>query len=111
MPTRTAPPDPEQELRSISADLIEQQPDIAERLAAVADQLRGEAVTVDDYVSTGQFAAAFNVSVNTVKKWVRMGFVRDVWTMPGSGYLKIASSEIERLRREGTPRIAEVPER
>lgn len=111
MPTRVVNLDVEQELRRISADLADHQPDVALRLDAVADQLRTETRSTDEYVSTGQFAAAFNVSPNTVKKWVRLGFVRDVWTMPGSGYLKIASAEIDRLRAEGTPQVAEAQER
>jgi predicted site-specific integrase-resolvase len=43
------------------------------------------------------------VSPNTVKKWVRLGHITDVWALPGSGYLKIARSEIDRIRAEGTP--------
>jgi predicted site-specific integrase-resolvase len=55
------------------------------------------------YITTGAAAADLGVSPNTVKKWVRLGSITDVWALPGSGYLKIARSEIERIRTAGTP--------
>lgn len=69
-----------------------------------ADRLRAETSSEPaGYLSTGEAAAAMGVSPNTVKKWVRLGHITDVWALPGSGYLKIARSEIDRIRAEGTP--------
>jgi hypothetical protein len=97
--------DAERELRELSAELSTEQPTVAERLAAVADRLRAQAsLEPGRYVTTGEAAAALGVSPNTIKKWVRLGYITDVWALPGSGYLKIARSEIERIRTAGTPR-------
>lgn len=41
---------------------------------------------------------------NTIKKWVRIAIVKDFWTLPGSGYLKIARTEVNRIRETGATR-------
>ncbi len=107
--TKTAVPI-EQELRDLSAELAPRDPDAARRLAAAADRLRaqGDAEPVG-YITSGEAASLLGVSPNTVKKWVRLGIIRDFWTLPGSGYLKIARSEIDRIRTEGAPSTVEVP--
>jgi uncharacterized protein YjcR len=94
----------ERELRDLVAELADEQPATAERLEAVADRLREQAsLEPVDYITTGEAATALGVSPNTVKKWVRLGYITDVWALPGSGYLKIARSEIERIRAAGAP--------
>lgn len=92
-----------EELRAISSELAEERPRVADRLVQVADRL-GAGPDVSGYIYTGEAAAALGVSANTVKKWVRLGLITDVWALPGSGYLKIARSEIERIRAAGAPR-------
>lgn len=100
-------PQLERELDDIQRRLAERQPDLAERFEQVVDALRVETTEPEGYVSTGEAASALGVSPNTVKKWVRMGIIRDFWTLPGSGYVKIARSEIQRIRDEGAPRTVE----
>jgi hypothetical protein len=101
-------PQLERELSDIQRSLAEREPALAERLEQVVDAIRVETTEPEGYVSTGEAAAGLGVSANTVKKWVRMGIIRDFWTLPGSGYVKIARSEIQRIRDEGAPRTAEV---
>lgn len=100
-------PQLERELEDIQRRLAEQQPDLAERFEQVVDALRVETTEPEGYMSSGEAASALGVSPNTVKKWVRMGIIRDFWTLPGSGYVKIARSEAQRIRDEGAPRIVE----
>jgi excisionase family DNA binding protein len=100
-------PQLERELDDIQRRLAERQPDLAERFEQVVDALRVETAEPEDYMSTGEAASALGVSPNTVKKWVRMGIIRDFWTLPGSGYVKIARSEVQRIREEGAPRTVE----
>lgn len=96
--------DAERELREISAELASDRPAIARRLDAVADRLRDHgSFEPAGYVTTGEAATALGVSPNTVKKWVRLGYITDVWALPGSGYLKIARAEIDRIRRAAPP--------
>ncbi|OGO56670.1 MAG: hypothetical protein A2Z32_11480 [Chloroflexi bacterium RBG_16_69_14] len=85
-------------------DLERDRPALAHRLEQVVDRLKAEAPEPAGHLSTGGAAAALDVSVNTAKKWVRLGFIREFWTLPGSGYLKIARSEVERIKAEGMPR-------
>jgi Mn-dependent DtxR family transcriptional regulator len=99
----------ERELEDIQRHLAERQPDLAERLELAVDALRDEVSEPGGYMSTGEAAAALGVSPNTVKKWVRLGLIRDFWTLPRSGYVKIARSEVQRIRQEGAPRIMEGP--
>lgn len=100
-------PQLERELSDIQRSLAEREPALAERLEQVVDAIRVETTEPEGYVSTGEAATALGVSPNTVKKWVRMGIIRDFWTLPGSGYVKIARSEIQRIREEGAPRTNE----
>jgi hypothetical protein len=94
----------ERELRDLVAELARDRPAAAGRLEAVADRLRERSLLEPaGYVTTGEAATALGVSPNTVKKWVRLGYITDVWALPGSGYLKIARSEIERIRTAGVP--------
>lgn len=102
-------PDVERKLAELRRDLDEQHPNLATRLDDVVDSLRTEPEEPAGYMSTGQAAAALGVSANTVKKWVRFGFIRDFWTLPGSGYIKIASSEVDRIKAAGRPQVAEDP--
>lgn len=104
MSRRTQTQDVERELRTLSAELSEERPALARRLESAADRLREQvAPEPAGYVTTGEAAAALGVSPNTVKKWVRTGIIRDVWALPGSGYLKIAHGEVDRIRTAGTP--------
>jgi hypothetical protein len=99
-----APVDVARELRDLSAELAVDRPALAERLDAIAGYLSEQAsLEPGGYVTTGEAATELGVSPNTVKKWVRLGYITDVWALPGSGYLKIARSEIERIRKAGTP--------
>ena len=108
MTGRHLSPDIARDLEDLQRDLERERPALAARLGQVVDRLRADApVEPAGYISTGEAAAALGVSPNTVKKWVRLGFIRDFWTLPGSGYLKIARSEVERIKAEGTPRVAE----
>jgi hypothetical protein len=100
-------PQLERELEDIQRQLAEDQPALAERFEQVVEALRLETTEPEGYISTGEAATALGVSPNTVKKWVRMGIIRDFWTLPGSGYVKIARAEIQRIRAEGAPRTAE----
>ena len=85
-------------------DLERDRPALAHRLEQVVDRRKEEAPEPAGYLSTGEAAAALDVSVNTARKWVRLGFIRDFWTLPGTGYLKIARSEVERIKAKGMPR-------
>jgi hypothetical protein len=107
MARSTLPEYLQRELEDISRRLAEQQPDLAERLENVVGALRNEQVDPEGYLSSGEAATALGVSPNTVKKWVRLGIIRDFWTLPGSGYVKIASSEVQRIRDEGAPGVKE----
>jgi excisionase family DNA binding protein len=100
----------ERELNDIQRSLAEREPDLAQRFEQVVDALRVETAEPEGYISTGEAASALGVSPNTVKKWVRMGIIRDFWTLPGSGYVKIARSEVQRVREEGAARTVEVPQ-
>lgn len=105
MTRRTLSPDLERDLNDLRRDLQRERPEMAERLEQVVERIRDDASSMEpaDYVSTGEAAAALQVSPNTVKKWVRLGYITKVWALPGSGYLKIARSEIERIRAAGAP--------
>ena len=111
MNNRGFAPDVERDLEDLRRDLERERPALAQRLEQVVERIKESPAEPAGYVSTGEAAAALNVSVNTVKKWVRLGIVRDFWTLPGSGYLKIARSEVERIKAEGMPQVAEGPER
>lgn len=112
MNNRALAPDLERDLEDLRRDLERERPALAQRLEQVVERIINESPAEPaGYVSTGEAAAALNVSVNTLKKWVRLGIVRDFWTLPGSGYLKIARSEVERIKAEGMPQVAEGPER
>lgn len=100
-------PQLERELSDIQRSLAEREPALAERLEQVVDAIRVETTEPEGYMSTGEASSALGVSPNTVKKWVRMGIIRDFWTLPGSGYVKIARSEVQRIREEGAPRTME----
>jgi excisionase family DNA binding protein len=97
----------ERELEDISRRIADQQPELAERFGTFVDALRESRGEPEGYMSTGEAAQALGVSPNTVKKWVRMGIVRDFWTLPGSGYVKIARAEVQRIRAEGAPATTE----
>lgn len=112
MMNRSLAADVERDLEDLRRDLQRERPALAERLEQVVDRIRdGSPAEPAGYISTGEAAAALGVSPNTVKKWVRLGFVRDFWTLPGSGYLKIARSEVERIKAEGMPKLAEGADR
>lgn len=100
----------DRELEDIQRRLMRDQPDLAERLENVVEALRSEASEPNGYLTSGEAAVALGVSPNTVKKWVRLGIIRDFWTLPGSGYVKIARSEVQRIRAEGAPQIAPDPD-
>lgn len=94
------------ELEDVRQALERERPELADRLAWVVEQLAPDGVGAPTtepkaYWSTGAAAAKLGVSPNTVKKWVRTGVIRDFWVMPGSGYVKVAPAEIERLRASG----------
>src|SRR5919197_851507 len=101
MAGRILSPQDERDLEDLLRDLEVERPALAQRLEQVVERIREPGSEPVDYVSTGEAAAALGVSPNTVKKWVRLGIVTDVWTLPGSASLKIARSEIERIRAEG----------
>jgi hypothetical protein len=104
MTKRSLAADVERDLDDLRRDLERERPALAERLENVVERIRDGAPTEPaGYVSTGEAAAALGVSPNTIKKWVRLGFIRDFWTLPGSGYLKIARTEVERIRAAGGP--------
>ena len=107
MSRRSLSPEVERDLEDLQRELERDRPALAERLGQVVERLRDDAGEPAGYVTTGEAAAALGVSPNTVKKWVRLGFVRDFWTLPGSGYLKIARSEVERIKAESAPKMAE----
>lgn len=112
MSSRPLAPDIQRDLEDLQRELERDRPALAQRLEAVVERIKEESPSEPaGYVSTGEAAAGLNVSVNTVKKWVRLGIIRDFWTLPGSGYLKIARSEVERIKVEGMPQVAEGPER
>src|SRR5688572_17339990 len=101
---RPLAPDVQRDLDDLQRELQQERPALAQRLEEVVERIKGDApVEPAGYVSTGEAAAGLDVSVNTVKKWVRMGIIRDFWALPGSGYLKIARTEIDRIKAEGTP--------
>jgi hypothetical protein len=91
----------ERELADLMAELGRESPALAERIGTVLSRIVVPAPNESDFVSTGEAAAALGVSPNTVKKWVRLGYIRDFWTLPGSGYIKIARTEVARIRAEG----------
>lgn len=97
----------EQALQDIQVELASDRPDLARRLGALVQQIRHEPTEPVGYISTGEAAKLLAVSPNTVKKWVRMGVVTDFWTLPGSGYLKIARTEVDRIRESGAAREIE----
>jgi hypothetical protein len=102
MPVEGVNADVRAELEDVRQALEHERPELADRLARVVDQLApADAGEPKAYWSTGAAATRLGVSPNTIKKWVRTGVIRDFWVMPGSGYLKIAPAEIERLRSAG----------
>lgn len=102
------PPETEREIDDLVRELRIDRPLLAHRLATVAAEIKADSQRdPGDYVSTGEAAAALQVSPNTLKKWIRLGLIRDFWTLPGSGYLRVARSEVERIRAEGRPAINE----
>lgn len=92
-----------EELDELRREIATEQPELAGRLARIADQLTTTTRPTREYISTGEAATALSVSPNTIKKWVRVGVIRDFWMLPGSGYIKIARSEVERLRAVSPP--------
>lgn len=111
MTNRSLAPDVERELEDLRRELEHDRPALADRLEQVVDKIREAPTEPAGYLTTGEAATALGVSPNTVKKWVRLGFITDFWTLPGSGYLKIARSEIDRIRAERIPKTAEGPDR
>jgi excisionase family DNA binding protein len=61
-------------------------------LAAAADQ----AMPAEKYLTTGDAADALGVSINTLKKWVRLGLIRDAYRTEG-GHLRIAAADVARV--------------
>jgi excisionase family DNA binding protein len=98
-------PEVERELADLMAEVGRESPALAERVGTVVGRIVGPEPDQADFISTGEAAAALGVSPNTVKKWVRQGYIRDFWTLPGSGYIKIARAEIARIRAEGAPGV------
>ena len=92
-------------LEQLHADLAAVRPDLARRLAAI---IEGTAVPVrtGEYVRLGEASRDLGVSRNTLKKWVRGGLVRDSMQLPGSNEVRVARSEIERLRDYAINRVA-----
>jgi excisionase family DNA binding protein len=64
----------------------------AHLIAAAIDAALPEA----HYVSSGEAAQALGVSINTLKKWVRLGLIRDAHRTAG-GHLRIAESDVARV--------------
>lgn len=114
--TRTGTnPDFTEEIAALIRELRRDKPVLATRLESAFERLTnrppttsptGESAVAEPpgYVSTGEAAAALGVSPNTVKKWVRLGYVRDFWVLPGSGYVKIARTEIDRIQHQSSVR-------
>jgi excisionase family DNA binding protein len=97
------------ELLEIRRALEADRPALAARLGRVIERIREEPDAHSEYISTGEAANALGVSPNTVKKWVRQGLIRDAWTLPGSGHVKLGRSDVDRIRRQGS--VSPPPER
>jgi hypothetical protein len=102
MPVERANAEVRAELEDVRQALEGERPELADRLARVVEQLApADSPDPKAYWSTGAAATRLGVSPNTIKKCVRTGVIRDFWVMPGSGYIKIAPAEIDRLRGAG----------
>ena len=92
-------------LAQLQADLNAVRPDLAQRLAEIVAGA-SVAASPSDYVRLGEASRDLGVSRNTLKKWIRGGFVRDVMQLPGSNELRVARTEITRLRDYAIHRVA-----
>jgi excisionase family DNA binding protein len=61
-------------------------------LAAAAEQ----AAPAETYLTTGDAADSLGVSINTLKKWVRLGLIRDAYRTEG-GHLRVAAADVARV--------------
>lgn len=61
-------------------------------IVAAVEQATREA----PYLTTGEAADALGVSLNTLKKWVRLGLIRDAYRTDG-GHLRIAAADVARV--------------
>ena len=50
------------------------------------------------YMTTGEAATVLGVSINTLKKWVRLGLIRDAYRTDG-GHLRVAAADVARVTR------------
>lgn len=61
-------------------------------LAAAAERASSE----EQYLTTGAAASELGVSINTLKKWVRLGLIRDAYRTEG-GHLRLAAADVARV--------------
>ncbi len=61
-------------------------------LVAAVEQGTPEAA----YLTTGEAADALGVSINTLKKWVRLGLIRDAYRTDG-GHMRVAAADVARV--------------
>jgi hypothetical protein len=88
----------------LQADLKAVRPDLADRLAEIVAGATTPAS--GSYVRLGEASRELGVSRNTLKKWIRGGLVRDAMQLPGSKELRVARTEIDRLRDYSIHRVA-----
>ncbi len=60
------------------------------------------------FLSRGQVASLFGVSVSTVTRWARMGLIPAIRT-PG-GHYRYRADDIHRASREGSPSAIALPD-
>jgi excisionase family DNA binding protein len=91
-----------EETEAILAEVRQRDAHLGSRLRDLIDRLqRRHGVSPDaggtEYLSTGDAARLLGVSINTAKKWIRLGYIKGAFETPG-GHLRIPSSEVERVR-------------
>jgi excisionase family DNA binding protein len=94
------------ELRTALEDVRALDPALGNRVATLIEQR--DRSRDPEYLTSTEAAESLGVSRNTVKKWIRLGYLRDSYRTDG-GHVRIPRREVDRVARLERV-MAETPE-